>query len=328
MPKTSGKSRGWCYTQFRVIKGTRYSDKEWELILAKIKEIDCAWNVAQVENTKSLGIHLQGAIWFATPRTLNGVKKRFPTNNVHLEPAGGTPEESEIYCTKHESRATGKDYVAFMTGTRPKQGARADIAELMTYSACHTDAECWLEYPGLMPRAYRAVQARRAAMVQKQRRMPHVTVFYGKTETGKSHACHAKAAGEGEDAYYVMPTTVRGGIPWIDGYMGEEKVVMEDFEGEIPYRSMLRMLDKYPHKMQTKGGFVEFSPKHVLISSNLHPEKWYPKKTYMGGPLHRRLEGKFGRIIHLTKVWKEEEKEERVPVYEDGELVVSLSDIK
>lgn len=192
------------------------------------------------------------------------------------------------------------------------QGSRTDVVALLEYSKTHTDALCWAEFPGLMARSYRAVTARRAACVGAQRVRPNVTVYFGPTGVGKSHRCMMEASGGangifGETEFYSMVTPSSDKcVPWIDRYMGEENVVIEDFDGTIQFRILLRMLDQYQNMMQVKGGMVHFCPKHIWISSNKHPRDWYPTEAYEGGPLERRLEkDATGKIVELTTVWSE-----------------------
>lgn len=195
----------------------------------------------------------------------------------------------------------------------PLQGTRTDIAEVMTYAKEHTESQCWEKYPVFMFRYSRNILRYKAAIVTKQKARPQVTVFWGKTGTGKSWKAMMMAS-NGEDdifgtrEFWTMSTpTSSTNIPWIDGYVGEEDVIIEDFAGEIYYRILLRMLDQYQNTMQVKGGMAEFSPKRIWITSNVHPKDWYIKEAWEGGPLHRRLVlDSTGSIEKLRKVYKKE----------------------
>ncbi len=301
------KSRGWTFTLFLT-----KPELSLGIISAGVESIECEWIVMQSEvSPTTKKIHLQGAIWFKTPRTLGGTKRRFPTNTVHLEKARGSAKENLLYCTKTESRLKGSAFYAFEKGTLPVQGARTDVNIVLAFARIHTVQQCWSEFPEFMFRNFRSVESFKMSTVPKQLSRPEVTVYYGKTGTGKSHACFMKASGSttagemGPKNYFSMLTPSKAtAIPWIDGYEGQEDVVIEDFSGEIGYRILLRMLDQYPNKMQIKGGMVEFCPKRIWISSNKHPKDWYPTKGYEGGPLQRRLEkDSTGKIKKLKKVW-------------------------
>lgn len=81
---------------------------------------------------------------------------------------------------------------------------------------------------------------------------------------------------------------------WWQRYDGEHTVIMDDFYGWVPYDEMLRIMDRYPHKVETKGGYKEFLSKQLIITSNLHPCEWYNTKWYN----HRKQEA-FERRIDL-----------------------------
>lgn len=41
---------------------------------------------------------------------------------------------------------------------------------------------------------------------------------------------------------------------------------------------MLRILDRYPHRVEVKGGYVQFLAKRVVITSNIEVKKWYSEE--------------------------------------------------
>lgn len=50
-------------------------------------------------------------------------------------------------------------------------------------------------------------------------------------------------------------------------------MVLEDFRGHgMNLAYLLRLVDRYPFKVERKGGYVEFDSKVVIINSNYHPE--------------------------------------------------------
>ena len=63
-----------------------------------------------------------------------------------------------------------------------------------------------------------------------------------------------------------------------------------------PYREMLRLLDRYPCQVETKGGSVNFAPKTIIILSNKAPEDWYDKEKCAWAPLERRIES-YGQMM-------------------------------
>lgn len=94
-----------------------------------------------------------------------------------------------------------------------------------------------------------------------------VIVYIGPPGCGKS-----RRAAEccGSTVPYYKP---RG--KWWDGYWQHELVIIDDFYGWIRLDEMLRILDRYPHRVQVKGSYVQFLAKKIFITSNIEVSSWY-----------------------------------------------------
>jgi len=93
------------------------------------------------------------------------------------------------------------------------------------------------------------------------------SVFWGSTGTGKSRRAWDEA---GLDCYSKDPRT-----KWWDGYRGQQHVVIDEFRGAIDISHLLRWLDRYPVRVETKGGAIPLSANKFWITSNLNPREWY-----------------------------------------------------
>ncbi len=133
--------------------------------------------------------------------------------------------------------------------------------------------------------------------------MPETRVYWGSTGTGKSYRCLQEGIDWADVVPYYMPILQEGGPVWTDGYLGDRAVIFEDFDGsQVPYRTLLRLLDRYPVKPPYKGGYNNWCPQLILINSNLHPQMWYPKEVWACGPLERRLTRLPSKIITMNDV--------------------------
>lgn len=47
------------------------------------------------------------------------------------------------------------------------------------------------------------------------------------------------------------------------------------FYGWIAWDKVLEICNRYPYKVETKGGHEEFTPKTIVFTSNAHPSCWY-----------------------------------------------------
>jgi len=63
---------------------------------------------------------------------------------------------------------------------------------------------------------------------------------------GKTRWAHDKF---GQETYIAKIT------PLWDGYR-QQQIMIDDFEDDIPYRTLLKMIDRYQYQGQIKGGYV------------------------------------------------------------------------
>lgn len=262
----------------------------------------------QAEATKTDRPHAQCYVFFKNAITHATLCRRLPfIGPAHVEPARGTPRENTVYTTKRESRLMGLKAWDFVFGTEPKQGDRVDLRELFVLAETTSAQDLWRDHAPTMARCYKAVQVFQQSQIMRQDSPVDLRVYVGATGCGKSRAAHFEASEAGPGAtkrgtkdYYIWEMPQPGGMVWVDDvYMGQEHVVIDDYEGEIPYRKFLRMTDEWGTRPQTKGSHVEWRPKIIWISTNVHPNLWYPEKegadTWTGigdkglGPLARRI---------------------------------------
>nr|WQA30151.1 MAG: rep protein [Cressdnaviricota sp.] len=106
-------------------------------------------------------------------------------------------------------------------------------------------------------RGFQALEYQLLSSVPKP--VPVVSWYYGETGTGKTFNAY-KLANEGEVFMQYGPNQ-KGGAVWWDGYLGQKVVVLDDFRPWwIPFDFLLNLLDRYPIRVQVKGGFVNFIP--------------------------------------------------------------------
>ncbi len=282
------RSRSFCFTYFIFDNNT----------FDQLNDLECTWMIYQNEVCPDTGrLHIQGAIWFPNALTKKGCIERMPRDpygekTVSVRIAVGSAAQNKIYCTKLETRAPQNMYRAHEHGTMPRQGQRNDleaIMQLIKKNPRIPELQLWEEFPYFMNQYGNRINHYRNLLIEKQRQHPVVRTYYGKTGTGKSYAAKQEAMSTGLPVYY-MPDLHENARMNIDGYRGEKNVIIEDYAGEIPYRTFLRMLDTYELTLNTKGSFASWCPSNIWITSNVHPMNWYPTKEYNDGPLERRLE--------------------------------------
>ena len=111
--------------------------------------------------------------------------------------------------------------------------------------------------------------------------------IWGDTGVGKSHEVFKDFDPE---TTYVLEVEDGG---WWDGYAGEEKVIINEFRGQIPYSQLLDLVDKWPKKVKRRCMEpTPFLAKEVWITSSMPPEKIYHRQNEKDDSI-RQLERRF-----------------------------------
>ena len=103
---------------------------------------------------------------------------------------------------------------------------------------------------------------------QKERSHKTVVVYlYGATGVGKSQLSQSAATAlDPKQPYY------KSDGKWWDMYMNERVVVWDDFRGKsYMFSETLKLLDRYPYKVEKKGCMAKFNSEFIFITSNVSP---------------------------------------------------------
>ncbi len=205
-------------------------------------------------------LHCQGAVILMNPVTMSSLKKLLADPAAHLEPMKGTPEQSEEYCSK-------EDPTPYSFGSKPEQGKRSDLIALKeSLESGATDQELWCEHFPVMIKHDQAVKRYRLVMTPPRDPAiaPQIIIHTGPSGSGKT-----RGMPRGPDIYWHACNA------WWDGYCGQSTVVFDEFYGQIPHKLMLRVLDRYPMTVETKGGTVQLSATIFYFTSNKGWQHWW-----------------------------------------------------
>jgi len=203
--------------------------------------------------------HLQGYVELHQRKTLNGLKLLLDLERLHVEVAKGNWKQNLEYCSKQNPPK--------IFGEPMQQGKRSDLEEMK--QAIQTGLslkDISNEYFGNYIRYHRGLTQYYILNTDNQEYAPpQVKVYWGKPGTGKSKKAHE------EEDIWTWP-----GKEWFDGYYGQKTALFDDFDGtDFSYRLLLRILDRYPINVPTKGSFVAWRPTLIILTSNIHPKSWY-----------------------------------------------------
>ncbi|AXQ66125.1 MAG: helicase [Cressdnaviricota sp.] len=63
-----------------------------------------------------------------------------------------------------------------------------------------------------------------------------------------------------------------GSLRWFDGYDGQRVAIFDDIRTKhTSFDMLLRLLDRYPLRVEFKGGFVDWNPSFIIITAPLGP---------------------------------------------------------
>lgn len=251
----------WCYTWFETEE-----DPHESLMNAKKKVVFHVYQLESCPETDNW--HYQGYVCFGTNVRFSSLKK--VSNTAHWTLREKTHDACVKYCTKEDTRVPG--FECFLFGDwKTEQGKRCDLLEIRDEIMDGVSERDIMEnHFATWCRNYRALGLARKMFTAKKRNwITEVYIYWGAPGTGKSRLCHDTYP----DAYWKGGDS-EGGAKWWDDYNGQEVVICDDYRGWFSQSYLLRLCDRYPMKVETKGGHVDFLAEKVIFTSNLHPKDW------------------------------------------------------
>ena len=264
-----------------------YPDSAYDKVQSFIEKY-CKYGIVGEEFAPTTGTpHLQGFCNLLKPTRFNTIKKHLD-NSIHIEKANGSDEQNQLYCSK-----TG---IFFEKGSPCKQGQRNDLQLLVDDVIGQpnlTRKDIALKYPTTFIRYFRGINELQRLVHPVAERMFKTETYYywGPPGTGKSRRALEEAQKTDDGTIYYKPRGL-----WWDGYKQQTSVIIDDFYGWIKYDEMLKIMDRYPYKVQIKGGFEEFTSKKIFITSNVDTCSLYKFEGYTTDAFERRLTQK----IHMA----------------------------
>lgn len=252
------KTRNWCFTINNPVR----TKEEWLVILQGKNTRYVAMGDEVGENGTP---HIQGYVDFVNPHTFGGIVKIFE-NLAHVEKRRGSWKQASDYCKKDSK------FVEF--GKPPRQGARGDIDDVK---------DCVLENMSMnemIDEGYinNLQQLRFAEGLKKYKETPRdpsnpprILWYWGPTGTGKTRT-----------AIELYPDCWLSGknLKWWDSYDGHKHVLIDDFRKDFcTFHELLRILDRYPFKVECKGGSRELMAEVIIITCPFRPEELYEGRT-------------------------------------------------
>ncbi len=117
---------------------------------------------------------------------------------------------------------------------------------------------------------------------------PIVKWYWGATGTGKTKTAYEefRKMTDTDSIYFSMDTG-----RWWEGYDGHTHVIVDDMRGDfLKFHQLLKLLDRYPYKVETKGSTRQFQATHIIITSCMQPHEEFPNIGESIDQLIRRID--------------------------------------
>lgn len=271
-------ARTWIYTL------NNYTEED----ITFLKELTVSMHVCGKEVGENGTPHLQGAITFKRSYRLAGLKKL--NNRIHWEIAKA--KDPENYCLKE-----GNIVINIRNQEQGKRNDLLDVAESAKNHGLRQTAE---DYPAEYIKFHRGIAEYKYQISRPKGKVDYETeviVLWGPPGTGKT-----RLAWDIDPELYSVPEP-SGKTLWFPGYEGENTILLDDFNGHwVKWTQLIKILDRYPIQVETKGGFVNRNWRRVIITSNHPPEDWYPNEVDQRALLRRITRNENVTDVTVTEV--------------------------
>lgn len=250
-PKQQPRYRSWCFT----INNPTADDEE---AVTRLAALEANYLIVGKERGTNGTDHFQGYVNLLNAKTFQAMHKKLPRS--HLEIAKGTASENRTYCTKENN-------IILEHGTCPAQGKKSDIAHAREHIEQGGNMRSMVD----VARSYQAIRVAEIYLKYHEPERdwkPEVRWYHGSTGAGKT-----KQAREwlNEDIY-----TCLNDAKWFEGYDAHPNVLIDDFRKDFAkFHVLLKMLDRYPYRVETKGGSRQFLARRIAITSPYPPQFIY-----------------------------------------------------
>jgi hypothetical protein len=249
-----------------------WTEQEYE----KILKLKYNYIVIGDEIAPSTGTpHLQGYVHFKSPTSSNTIRSHIP--RAWFEQANGTAEQNFDY--------SRKEYLKFEDGKRPAQGKRKDIDHIKEYVQETPNANM-ADIIDHYPTNNQTIKYAETLLKYKEKgrtTKPKILWYHGETGTGKTHTAYE----EHPDAY-IKDNEHK----WFEGYDAHETIIIDDMRYDtFKYNHLLRILDRYPNRLECKGGSRQNLAHTIIITAPQSPQEMFENKiTENIGQLLRRID--------------------------------------
>lgn len=256
--------------------------------------------IYQLEKSSTGTPHYQGYAEFTESLSKSAIKTLLGSDKLHLEKRLGTVDQAVRYCQKKDTQLQPPVKVGDFSDTKTKTPKKMTLDEVYAqfiagkrlYDIQEMSPGYYFKNQAVIFKMYNAVKQQ-----SKKFKAKVVVVLYGQTGVGKTR--YFNDTYSAKDSFMLTKSSSNQNL-WLDGYMDQKYVCIDEFYGWIPLNTMLGMLDGWPMQLECKGGFCWFSPEIIYITSNSKPKNWYHWSSIPDGDIKQAA--LMRRITHCIEV--------------------------
>lgn len=267
--KEDVRTRRYCFTYF--LEADDRDKRHFRVLSQKkgIKYLVIGYETCPTTKRK----HLQGFIHWKNAKTWSAAKRWFQMDKIHIVPAVASDLDNQVYCTKEET--------FLEIGSPAEQGKRSDISVAIDIIKNTNSISAVLDEV----QNYQAVRHAELYMKYKETPRPvapiEVIWLYGSSGCGKTRKVYSDTSNN-----VFRPINHK----WWEGYDGHKTILIDDFRPSFcSWDDLLRLLDIYPFRVETKGGSRQVQFNKIYITTPYSPKKTYPYHSEDISQLTRRI---------------------------------------
>jgi len=196
-------------------------------------------------------------------------------NGAHIEAMGGTPLQSQVYCSKDGDFTEFGNCPGKPKGGAPKGNNNATSKPLEYAIEMLRNGKTFAEIAQSGELGARAIVRHGrglkdlAAYLPAQNTMrPDLCVIWVHGPTGIGKSKRAWDLGTSLYGLHNIWTSPDPTLQWFNDYNGQPYAIVDDFRSKgVSINTLLRVTDIYPISVPTKGGFEKFKPRIIVFTS-------------------------------------------------------------
>lgn len=288
--------------------GSLHIQERSSTLIPKFNQHGLHRKYADLDKAKAT-FHILGRKTPPAPGMYAKAELRFKTlKRPNGQPPPGKCDCCICYCMKDGNKPNGG---VTELGEWPYAGRRTDCEYAVeSLKAGQSIGDIVSERPNLS-RMINQLEKVREIFSSRRNWVTRVTVIVGPSGAHKTdNALQILRHKTQKEAFIKTP----GSKEWFNGYEGQEGAVIDEVHGGssgITFDFMLTLMNAEPTLVPYKGGFINWAPKWLFLTSTTPLKDWYkpPVKDLAPAfaPQHPRIAELTRRVDHVIDDWQNEE---------------------